>query len=118
MAHKRRRQTNVFECKHAGFGKYCHRCKDEKAGRIKPKKIVIDETTGQTLAAGEAPKKYWKRAKCPFCGGNRVKKNEINAFSPTDTMPLVHWAKLAMATQALISFVIVGLVIARVVNVI
>ncbi len=41
-----------------------------------------------------------------------------NAFSPTDTMPLVHWAKIAMATQALISFVIVGLVIARVVNVI
>jgi hypothetical protein len=82
MAHKRRRQRNVFECKHAGFGKFCHRCKDEKAGRIKPKKIVIDETTGQTLAAGEAPKKYWKRAKCPYCGGNRVKKNEINAFSP------------------------------------
>jgi hypothetical protein len=41
-----------------------------------------------------------------------------NAFSPTDTMPLVHWAKIAMGTQALISFVIVGLVIARVVNVI
>src|SRR4029077_6614241 len=31
-----------------------------------------------------------------------------NAFSPTDTMPLVHWAKVAMGTQALISFVIVG----------
>jgi len=40
-----------------------------------------------------------------------------NAFSPTDTMPLTPWAKVAMATQALISFVIVGLVIARAVNV-
>ena len=39
-----------------------------------------------------------------------------NAFSPTDTMPMVHWAKVAMASQALISFVIVGLVIARAVN--
>lgn len=41
-----------------------------------------------------------------------------NAFSPTDTMPLVHWAKVAMATQALFSFVIVGMVFARVINII
>jgi uncharacterized membrane protein len=39
-----------------------------------------------------------------------------NAFSPTDTMPMVHWAKVAMGSQALISFVVVGLVIARAVN--
>jgi hypothetical protein len=39
-----------------------------------------------------------------------------NAFSPTDTMPLVPWAKIAMGAQALISFAIVGLIIARVVN--
>jgi hypothetical protein len=40
-----------------------------------------------------------------------------NAFSPTETMPLAHWAKVAMASQALISFTIVGLVLARAVNV-
>ncbi len=40
-----------------------------------------------------------------------------NAFSPTDTMPLTPWTKVAMGTQAVISFVIVGLVIARAVNV-
>ena len=40
-----------------------------------------------------------------------------NAFSPTDTMPMVHWTKVAMGTQALISFVVVGLVLARAVNV-
>jgi uncharacterized membrane protein len=40
-----------------------------------------------------------------------------NAFSPTDTMPLTPWAKVAMGSQALISFAIVGLVIARAVNV-
>ena len=39
-----------------------------------------------------------------------------NAFSPTDTMPMAHWAKIAMASQALISFAIIGLVIARAVN--
>jgi len=39
-----------------------------------------------------------------------------NAFSPTDTMPMVPWAKVAMGSQALISFAIVGLIIARVVN--
>jgi hypothetical protein len=39
------------------------------------------------------------------------------AFSPTDAMPLVSWAKLAMAIEAVISLVILGLVIARAVNV-
>jgi DNA-directed RNA polymerase subunit RPC12/RpoP len=87
MAHKRRRQRQKFECTHRGFGKFCHRCKDEAAGRIKPKKVVqqvqsVDATGAATVsAATDAPKKYWKRAKCPYCGGNRVKKNEINVFS-------------------------------------
>jgi uncharacterized membrane protein len=39
------------------------------------------------------------------------------AFSPTDVMPLAHWAKLTMAVQSLISLVILGLVIARAVNI-
>jgi hypothetical protein len=39
------------------------------------------------------------------------------AFSPTDAMPLALWAKLAMAVQAMISLLILGLVIARAVNV-
>jgi len=39
------------------------------------------------------------------------------AFSPTDTMPLSPWSKVGMGAQALISFSIVGLVIARAVNV-
>lgn len=38
------------------------------------------------------------------------------AFSPTDTMPLARWAKLAMTVQACMSFLIVVLVIARAVN--
>src|SRR5262245_60747430 len=39
------------------------------------------------------------------------------AFSPTDVMPLAPWAKIAMALQAMISLTILGLVIARAVNV-
>jgi hypothetical protein len=39
------------------------------------------------------------------------------AFSPTDVLPLSAWAKLTMALQSLISLALVGLVIARAVNV-
>jgi hypothetical protein len=39
------------------------------------------------------------------------------AFSPTDVMPLVPWAKIAMGVQSVISLAILGLVIARAVNV-
>jgi hypothetical protein len=39
------------------------------------------------------------------------------AFSPTDVMPLAPWAKLAMTVQSVISLAILGLVIARAVNV-
>ena len=85
MAHKRRRQKQKFECTHVAFGKFCHRCKDEAAGRIKPKKIVTQEDGSKVeQSAAEAPKKFWNRAKCPYCGGNRVKKNDINAFSAND----------------------------------
>ena len=39
------------------------------------------------------------------------------AFSPTDVMPMTSWAKLTMALQSLISLTVIGLVIARAVNV-
>jgi hypothetical protein len=39
------------------------------------------------------------------------------AFSPTDVMPIAPWAKLTMALQSIISLAVVGLVIARAVNV-
>jgi hypothetical protein len=39
------------------------------------------------------------------------------AFSPTDTMPIAGWAKLAMMVQSLASLAILGLVVARAVNV-
>jgi hypothetical protein len=39
------------------------------------------------------------------------------AFSPTDVMPMAAWAKLTMALQSIISLSVLGLVIARAVNV-
>ena len=39
------------------------------------------------------------------------------AFSPTDVMPMAAWAKLTMSVQSLISLIIIGLVIARAVNI-
>jgi hypothetical protein len=39
------------------------------------------------------------------------------AFSPTDVMPMARWAKLTMAMQSLIALSVLGLVIARAVNV-
>src|SRR4051794_30980974 len=39
------------------------------------------------------------------------------AFSPTDVMPIAPWAKLAMGMQSLISLSVLGLVVARAVNV-
>jgi hypothetical protein len=39
------------------------------------------------------------------------------AFSPTDVMPLARWAKAAMTVQAVTSLFILGLVIARAVNI-
>ena len=39
------------------------------------------------------------------------------AFSPTDTMPMTRWAKMAMLAQSAISLATVALVVARAVNV-
>jgi uncharacterized membrane protein len=39
------------------------------------------------------------------------------AFSPTDTMPMTRWAKTAMGVESLVSIAVVGLVIARAVNI-
>jgi hypothetical protein len=42
---------------------------------------------------------------------------DATAFSPTDVMPLARWSKLAMTAQAVGSIMILGLVIARAVNI-
>ncbi|MGW1916779.1 hypothetical protein ACWCQS_40315 [Streptomyces sp. NPDC002076] len=39
------------------------------------------------------------------------------ALSPTDVMPLAPWAKIVMTVQSVVSLLILGLVVARAVNV-
>ena len=39
------------------------------------------------------------------------------AFSPTDTMPMLHWAKITMMLQSAVALLLAILVIARAVNV-
>ena len=46
-----------------------------------------------------------------------VSFTNATAFSPTDTMPLTQSAKLLMAAQSLTSLLIIGLVVARAVNI-
>ncbi|MHB1614347.1 MAG: hypothetical protein ACYCXA_03950 [Actinomycetes bacterium] len=46
-----------------------------------------------------------------------VSFTNATAFSPTDTMPLSHWAKMIMLVQSGVSLVTVALVIARAVNI-
>ncbi len=46
-----------------------------------------------------------------------VSFTNATAFSPTDTMPLSRWAKMAMTAQAAVSIVTVALVVARAVNI-
>jgi hypothetical protein len=46
-----------------------------------------------------------------------VSFTNATAFSPTDTMPLSRWAKLAMMVQSIVALATIGLVVARAVNV-
>jgi hypothetical protein len=41
----------------------------------------------------------------------------VLAFSPTDTLPLTHRVKAAMAIQSLVSLSVIGLVLSRVINI-
>ncbi len=43
--------------------------------------------------------------------------NTSTAFSPTDTAPLTHWAKMGMMLQSMISLMIVLVIAARAVNI-
>lgn len=43
--------------------------------------------------------------------------SNATAFSPTDVMPLAPWTKMTMLVQSLVSLTILGLIVARAVNV-
>jgi uncharacterized membrane protein len=67
----------------------------------------------EQLNPGLAPRKWRPQ----FFDYLYVGFTNATAFSPTDVMPLARWAKLLMALEASGSLVILGLVIARAVNI-
>jgi hypothetical protein len=74
----------------------------------RPDLLFPQMTPGGTVAADWTP---------TFVDYLYVSFTNSTAFSPTDTMPLSARAKVAMLAQALLSFVTVGLVVARAVNI-
>lgn len=66
------------------------------------------------MASPELAPKDWEPT---FVDYLYVSLTNTTAFSPTDTMPLSRWAKLAMGLQSAGSLVLVTLVIARAVNI-
>ena len=66
------------------------------------------------VAARSAAKSGWAPG---FIDYLYVSVTNSSAFSPTDTMPLTHAAKVIMAVESVSSLVTIGLVLARAVNV-
>ena len=73
----------------------------------------VDLAFPQQINTGLAPPGWRPR----FVDYLYLAVTNATAFSPTDTMPLAPWAKLAMTVQSIISLVILGLVVSRAVNV-
>lgn len=66
------------------------------------------------MVTPEATNRHWAPK---FIDYLYVSFTNATAFSPTDTMPLTHWAKLLMMVQAFASLVTVALVAARAINI-
>ena len=71
-----------------------------------------------SLSPGSSTRTLLPRAGAPeFFDYLYLGFTNATAFSPTDVMPLARWAKAAMTVQAITSLFILGLVIARAVNI-
>ncbi len=79
----------------------------------RPPERIVDFAFPQQMNPNLAPP-HWRPG---FVDYLYLGFTNATAFSPTDAMPLAAWAKIAMAVQAMISLVVLGLVIARAVNI-
>jgi uncharacterized membrane protein len=70
--------------------------------------FVFPQQTSEKIGAG------WKPT---FFDYLYISVTNATAFSPTDTMPLTHRAKLLMTFQSVVSLITVALVVARAVNI-
>jgi hypothetical protein len=83
------------------------------AARANNMSVALDLAFPQQLNPEVAPPNWRPR----FIDYLYLGLTASTAFSPTDVMPLAPWAKVAMGIQALISLAVIGLVVARAVNV-
>jgi hypothetical protein len=83
------------------------------AARASARKIHPDFLFSQ-MTVPELARRDWEPG---FVDYLYLSFTNATAFSPTDTLPLSRWAKLAMMFQSLISLVTVALVVARAVNI-
>jgi hypothetical protein len=83
------------------------------AARAHHRSVHPDLAFPQHMSPGIAPSSWRPR----FIDYLYLAFTNATALSPTDVMPLVPWAKVAMAIQSVISIAILGLVVARAVNV-
>jgi len=83
------------------------------AARWQREQVHPDLAFPQHLNPGVGPPEWRPR----FIDYLYLSFTNSTAFSPTDVMPLVPWAKIAMTVQAAVSLGILGLVIARAVNI-
>jgi len=79
----------------------------------KPSSRIVDFAFPQQMNPELAPT-HWRPR---FIDYLYLGFTNATAFSPTDAMPLAPWAKITMALQAMISLTVLGLVIARAVNI-
>jgi hypothetical protein len=83
------------------------------AARAYHRSVHPDLAFPQQMSPGVGPSSWRPR----FIDYLYLAVTNATALSPTDVMPLVPWAKITMAIQSVISLAILGLVIARAVNV-
>jgi len=83
------------------------------AARAQHRPVHPDLAFPQHMSPGLGPSSWRPR----FIDYLYLAFTNATALSPTDVMPLVPWAKMAMAIQSVISIAILGLVVARAVNV-
>lgn len=83
------------------------------AARAQGEQPYPDLLFPQMDSPGLAPEDWEPR----FADYLYVSFTNATAFSPTDTLPLTHWAKFAMMLQSAVSLATAALVIARAVNI-
>ena len=83
----------------------------------RPDAHVAAATTRPRLPGGLESARRAGELAAPFIDYLYLGFTNATAFSPTDVKPIAPWAKIAMAVQAVVSIAILGLVIARAVNV-